>query len=145
MKRYFTVTSPTNSLAVAIYAMFTFYGVMFLFGSSSSFVLQLGQGWSTMMLIAGSAALYATLSAPRRRDPDQSLIIEFWACVTLCMLMAWLEWFLMGYRTDTGQFATTSFGLGLIFFVAFGARAIQIRHDRKALKKFRAQAPPGTR
>ena len=144
MKRYFTVTSPTNSLAVAIYGMFTFYGVMFLFGPSS-ILLQLGQGWSTMLLISGSAALYATLSAPRRRDPDQSLIIELWACVTLCILMGWLGYFLLGYRTDTGQFATTTFGVTLIFFVAFGARALQIRHDRKALKKFRAQAPPGTR
>ena len=144
MKRFFTVTSPTNSLAVAIYGMLAFYGFMFLFGSSS-FILQLGQGWSTMLLIGASAALFATLSAPRRRDPDRSLIIELWACVTLCLLMGWLSYFLLGYRTDTGQFATTTFGASLIFVVAFGARAIQIRHDRKALKKFRAQAPPGTR
>lgn len=145
MKRFFTVTSPTNSLAVAIYCMFTFYGVMFLISPGSGIIAALGNGWSTLVLIGGSAAVYATLSAPRRRDPGQSLVIEFWACVLLCTLMGWLLGFLLSYRSDTGQFATTTFGLGLIFFIAFIARAIQIIHDRKALKKFRAQAPPGIR
>jgi hypothetical protein len=125
--------------------MFTFYGVVFLTGPQSAFVERMGHAWSTVLLISASAALYATLSAPRRRDPDQSLIIELWACISLCILMAWLEIVVLGYRTESGDFPVTAFGLGLIFFVAFGARAIQIIHDRKALKKFRSGTPPGTR
>ena len=143
MKRFFTVTSPTNSLAVSIYAMFMFYGVIFVFWPPPEGPIKgLGTVWSTVLLISSSAAVYATLSSPRRRDPDQSLIIEFWASLTLCTLMFWLEVALWFYRTPTGAVAWNTLGLTVIFVVGFGARAGQVVHDRNALRKYRSQGPP---
>ena len=136
----FSITSPTNSLAVTIYCLIAFIG----FGSTVKAVggsllqaMPLNESWSMLTFIAGSAAVYATLSAPKRRDPDDSLAIEMWACTALCILFAYFEWHLSWYRSETGAFAVTSFGFGFIFFVGFLARAIQIYVERKNLRKFR--------
>ena len=144
MKRFFTVTSPTNALAVAVYAMLTVYGVGFLF-APVEVITVLPELWSTMWVIAASGALYAVLSAPRRRDPDTSLIIEFWASVLLFIEFVWFEVALLYHRTESGAFQVTTFTVVLIFVVAFGARAFQIHSDRKSLKQFRANEPPGKR
>jgi len=141
MRRFFTVTSPSNALAVGIYCMFAFWGVSFLFKTPSGPVGALGSVWSTALLIASSAAALATLTAPKRRDPDQSLIIELCASTTLCILLGWLMGSLWWYYQNTGVWALNLLGLASIPFVAFGARAIQIWRDRKDLRKFRASHP----
>jgi hypothetical protein len=119
----------------------TFYAIVFVFKTPSGPVEALGTVWSTSLLVAASAGVFATLSAPKRRDPDQSLVIEFWASVTLCIIFCWLEISLFWYRTETGAFAVNLFGAGLIFVIAFLARSIQIVRDRKDLRKFRANGP----
>ena len=147
MKPY-TITSPTNALAVAIYAMIAFSGLMLIVNVSNapSVDTQLGEGisdmWATLLFISSSAAVYATLSAPKRRDPDVSLALEFWACISLCTLMFILEASLLPYRTPAGNFMTTSFGFGLIFLVAFGFRARQIKRERRSLRDFRNGPKP---
>lgn len=144
----FTITSPTNALAVAIYAMVAFSGLMLVLNLSQvpSIDNQLNEVvsdmWSTVMFISASAAVYATLTAPKRRDPDISLAIEFWSCISLCTLMMLLELTLFPYRTPTGAFMTTSFGFGLIFLVGFGFRARQIKRERKAVRDFRNGPTP---
>lgn len=145
----FTITSPTNALAVAIYAMLAFAGFTFVAGVGKVPSLtfdwneSLDDVWSMLLFIASSAAVYATLTAPKRRDPDVSLMIEFWACISLCMLMVVFEGSLLPYRTAAGSFMTTSFGFGLIFLVGFGFRAWQIRRERKAVRGFRNGTPSG--
>lgn len=146
MKPY-TVTSPTNSLAVTIYALVAFIG----FGATLHIVKEtiLGQmmfneSWSVLTFIAGSAAVYATLSAPNRRDPDDSLAIELWASATLCILLGYFAVFLLFFfRSESGAFAATSFGYTMIFFIGFLARAIQIFVERRNLKKYREASPSG--
>lgn len=148
MKRYFTVTSPTNALAVTIYAMLAFAGLMMTIGLSkiTSIDVQFGEVpadmFSTLLFLSSSAAVYATLSAPKRRDPDVSLRIEFWACISLCTLMVLLELSLLPYRTPTGSFLTTTFGFGFIFLVGFAMRARQIKRERKELRDFRNRNAP---
>lgn len=148
MKPPLTITSPTNALAVGIYAMTAFSGFMLIVNLSqvpsieTQFGEAVGDMWSTVMLIAASAAVYACLSAPKRRDLDTSLAIEFWSCVSLCTLMVILELSLFPYRTPAGNFMTTSFGFGLIFLVAFGFRARQIKRERKAVRAFRNGPTP---
>lgn len=142
MKRFFTVTSPDNALAVAIYCMLTFYGLVFLLGTPSGPVRALGHLWSTVLLVASSAAAWATLYSPRRRDPDQSLIVEYWSSVTLCILMCWLEVSLLWYHTESGQPPFITAGVGLIFIAGFGFRAHQIKQDRKSLAKYRRDHGP---
>src|SRR5690349_22523469 len=104
--------------------MIAFYGFVFLFGQPAGPVRDLGVFWSTMLLVSSSAAALATLTAPKRRDPDDALIVEFWASVSLCILMGWfLTSLFFWYRTDTGNFASNTAGLVSIFFIGFGARA----------------------
>lgn len=141
MKAY-NVTSPTNALAVAIYSLIAFVG----FASTvrmmrGDLVLSMpyNESWSMLVFIAGSTAVYATLSAPRRRDPDDSLMLEMWSSVALSALLLYFEIYVFFYRSETGAFAVTSFGFGFIFLVAFIARAIQIYVERKGLKKFREE------
>jgi len=127
--------------------MIAFSGLMMIVNLSQapSVDAQFGEGvsdmWSTLLLASSSAAVYATLTAPKRRDPDISLMIEYWACISLCTLMVVLELSLFPYRTPAGNFMTTSFGFGLIFLVAFGFRARQIKRERKAVRDFRNGSP----
>lgn len=144
----FTITSPTNALAVGIYAMLAFAGLSFVIGLGKvpSMAFDWNESvddmWSMLLFISASAAVYATLTAPKRRDPDTSLMIEFWACISLCTLMVIFESSLLPYRTPAGNFMTTSFGFGLIFLVAFGFRARQIKRERKAVRDFRNGSAP---
>lgn len=138
MKRFFTVTSPNNAVATASYAMMTFYGVAFTVGDPLGPIQALGDMWSTMLLISAAAATVAVLTSPRRRDPDRSLIIEFWSCITLCLLFVWLLLSLSTWRTETGAIAWNTGALSLIFVISFAARIFQIRNDRKALRVYRA-------
>lgn len=121
--------------------MFAFWGVTFLFRAPTGPIGALGDVWSTALLVASSAAALATLTAPKRRDPDQSLIVELCASSTLCILLGWLIASLFWYQSDTGIFSFNLLGLTSIPFVAFGARAFQIWRDRKDLRKFRASHP----
>lgn len=141
----FNVTSPTNALAVAIYALIAFVG----FASTIRIVqgqlilsMPYNESWSMLTFICGSAAVYATLTAPKRRDPDDSLAIEMWSSVGLSVLLVYFEVFVSFYRSETGAFAVTSFGFGLIFLIGFIARAAQIYLERKGLKKFREDNKP---
>lgn len=136
----FSITSPTNALAVVVYAMVAFSGFANTLDLSQTKLLDsmpLNESWSMLLFIAGSVAVYATLTAPRRRDPDDSLALELWASVVLCILLGLFELFLMFYRSETGAFAVTSFGFGLILFTGFLARAVQIFIERKNLKVYR--------
>jgi len=143
-----TITSPNNALAVAIYAMLSFSGLCMILSVMKTVTITAWLGdplsdmWATLLFISSSAAVYATLSAPKRRDPDTSLIIELWSCISLCTLMILLELSVLLYRSPSGAFLATSFGFGLIFLVAFGFRAKQIKKERKALHDFRNGPKP---
>ena len=145
MKAPFTITSPTNALAVGIYALFAFYGLM-LFTHVAvvrTLTFPFNEMWGTLLLIASSAAVYATLSAPRRRDPDVSLAIELFASASLCTLLTVLSWSVAVFPTTTGEFPTTTFGLCIIFTLGFLARAVQIVKERRNIRNFRNGPTPG--
>lgn len=139
--KQFTVTSPTNALAVVIYVLLAFTGFMTttnltqngsadrLMGSPMSDV------WSTLLFLSASAAVYAVLSAPKRRDPDTSLVIEYWACISLCSLLIWFEYLMI---TSEGPKLTNSIVFTVIFLIGFACRAGQIFVERRALRRFRA-------
>lgn len=145
--KQFTITSPTNSLAVVIYILMAFAGGVYTMNLSPNqtvdgvFGNPLSDVWSTLLLLSASAAVYATLSAPRRRDPDTSLVIEFWACITLSTLLGWFEWLLLSYRTESGALLTNSIGFSSIFLLGFSFRAGQIFVERRALRRFRDSQP----
>lgn len=144
----FTITSTNNAVAVAIYAMLAFAGFMMVLGPSRVISIEsvnpvFADMFAMLLFMCGSAAVYATLSAPKRRDIDTSLAIEFWSCVSLCTLMCGLELSLLFYRSPSGAFLTSTFGFGLIFLVAFFFRARQIKHERKAVRAFRDGPNPG--
>ena len=140
----FTITSPTNSLAVVIYMLLAFAGFVYTTNLSPNGTVDSVLGnpmsdvWSTLLFLSSSAAVYATLSAPRRRDPDVSLAIEFWACVTLCTLLSWFEYLLLGYRNSEGVILTNTLGFSSIFLIGFAFRAGQIFIERRRLHRFRA-------
>jgi uncharacterized membrane protein YbhN (UPF0104 family) len=98
--------------------------------------------WATLLFMSSSAALYATLTAPRRINPDTSLAIELFASVSLTVLLGYLSWTIANYVTPSGNFAATSFGMTAIFVLGFGARALQIVFERRSLRKYRN--PPAT-
>lgn len=139
----FTITSPTNSLAVVIYVLLAFAGFVYTTNLSPNGTIDnvlgnpLSDVWSTLLFLSSSAAVYATLSAPKRRDPDTSLVIEFWACITLCTLLSWLEYLLLGYRPD-GSLLANTLGFTGIFLIGFAFRAGQIFVERRRLRRFRA-------
>lgn len=136
----FSITSPTNALAVVVYAMIAFAGFANTVNLSHTVLIDsmpYNESWSMMTFIGGSVAVYATLTAPGRRDPDDSLALELWSSAVLCVLLGLFELFLVFYRSETGAFAVTSFGFGLIFFAGFLARAVQIFVERKNLKAYR--------
>ena len=143
----FTITSPTNSLAVVIYCLLAFAGFVYTTNLSPNGTVDnvlgnpMSDVWSTLLFISSSAAVYATLSASRRRDPDTSLVIEFWACITLCTLLSWFEYLLLGYRNEDGSILTNTLGFSSIFLIGFACRAIQIFVERRRLSRFRASQP----
>lgn len=145
--KQFTITSPTNSLAVVIYILLAFAGAVYTMNISPNATIDRVLGnpasdvWSTLLLISSSTAVYATLSAPRRRNPDTSLIMEYWACITLCTLLGWLEYLLFGYRSAEGGLLTNTLGFTGIFFLGFAFRAGQIFFERRALRRYRETQP----
>lgn len=145
--KQFTITSPTNSLAVVIYILMAFAGLIYTTNLSPNATVDrvlgnpLSDVWSTLLFLSASAAVYATLTAPRRRDPDTSLVMEMWACITLCTLLAWLEILLLGHRTDSGSLLANTLGFTAIFLLGFAFRAGQIFFERRALRRFRDSQP----
>lgn len=141
--RPFTVTSPTNALSVVVYGMFTFYGAVLITKVTQAISIpeDVRGVWATLMFLSASAALYGVLTAPKRRDPDRSLRIEFYTSGALCILMGYLDFSIATYPTTTGAFPITSFGLCMIFCLGFGARSAQIFFERQSLRKYR-ESPP---
>lgn len=146
--KQFTVTSPTNALAVVIYIVFAFYGLMLTINLADppslvgAFGNALRDVWAVTLFLSSSAAVYATLSAPKRRDPDRSLVLELIASVALCTLMGFFAWSFIDYWHETFVFPVSPFGLVLIFLLGFGSRAIQIVVERRSLRNFRNGPPP---
>jgi hypothetical protein len=151
VKHQLVITSPNNSVAVAIYAMMAFFGFLMVIGLSTNRYIVNAWGevaggvWACVLLTSGAAALYACLTAPKRIDPTRSLIIEMWASAALCINMLTLELSLLPFW-DNGairdRFPVTTLGLGLIFFVAFGTRVFQILHERRRIRDFRNGPAP---
>lgn len=138
----FTLTSPNNSLSVLVYALLAFAGFIYITNVSPNKTIDAVLGdysdvWSTLLFIAASTAVYATLSASGRSDPDVSLALEFAACITLCTLLSVLDYLLLGYRSE-GTFLANTFGFSAIFIIGFAGRAIQIFVERRRLRQFRA-------
>lgn len=141
-KPSFTLTSPNNSLSVLVYALLAFAGLIYITNISPNKTVDIVLGdysdvWSTLLFISASVAVYATLSAPGRNDPDVSLLLEYMACITLCTLLGILDYLLLSYRPD-GEFLTNTFGFTAIFIIGFAGRGIQIFVERRRLRQFRA-------
>lgn len=151
MKHQLFITSPNNSLAVAIYAMMAFFGFLMTIGVSNNRYISgawgevAGNVWAHVLFAAGAAAMYACLSAPRRVDPVRSLVIEMWSSVALCINMTTLELSLLPYWDNQyiqERFPVTTLGLGIIFLLAFALRVAQIVHERRQIRTFRDGPAP---
>lgn len=145
MNRPLTITTTTHAMAIVLYAVQAFLGILYLTGVAQAMALEqlVGEGWAKVWAIlltaSGAVATGAVLNASKQRDPDSALKMEWYAATILSIVSLLYEASLLitnGIGVPTTQAYALAVGVGA------GARAIQISRDRRRLARARSNPHP---